>query len=250
LSYNILFFALVSVSTAAAQNSAAPALEEQLKTQYKIVKLSHDSAGISVAQPGTVLVLQKGGLLGVPPRQLVVCPARYQDAELHAPTSFCAGMVKQASRSFQAGEKVYASKIDVNLKKEQVSFHLVACDSCNGTDPATFFKSEVQFQFPAGYLETAAPDKVEDTISQVLNIEGREAKPPAPPPPPAPPAPIATPAAPVDQPTKIIELGQTVDQVIAAFGRPQKIAKVGAKEIYFYPDMKVTFTNGKVSDVE
>lgn len=240
--YAIILSALVSVSVVAAQTT--PTLEEQLRAQYKIVKLSHDSNGVTVVQPGTVLVLQKGGLLGVPPQQLVVCPARYQDGELHAPTAFCAAMVKQSSRYFQSAEKVYPSKIDVNLKKEQVSLHLVACDSCNGTDPPTFFKSEVQFQFPMGYLETASAEKVQDTIDQVLTVEGRVAKPPAPP------APTAAPATPVDQPTKIIELGQTVDQVVAAFGRPQKIAKVGAKEIYFYPDMKVTFTSGKVSDVQ
>jgi hypothetical protein len=38
--------------------------------------------------------------------------------------------------------------------------------------------------------------------------------------------------------------------VSAAFGQPVKEAKLGAKEIYYYKDMKVTFTNGKVSNVE
>ena len=64
------------------------------------------------------------------------------------------------------------------------------------------------------------------------------------------PAPIAPPPPPADQPTQTIEIGQTVDQVVAALGQPQKIAKVGTKQIYFYKDLKVTFNNGKVSDVE
>jgi hypothetical protein len=38
--------------------------------------------------------------------------------------------------------------------------------------------------------------------------------------------------------------------VIAAFGQPLRTAKVGAKEIFFYKDLKVTFTGGKVSDVQ
>jgi hypothetical protein len=38
--------------------------------------------------------------------------------------------------------------------------------------------------------------------------------------------------------------------VTAAFGDPVRKAIIGTKEIYFYKDMKVTFTSGKVSDVE
>lgn len=37
---------------------------------------------------------------------------------------------------------------------------------------------------------------------------------------------------------------------MATFGQPQKVANLGAKEIYYYPDMKVTFVNGKVTDVQ
>jgi len=37
--------------------------------------------------------------------------------------------------------------------------------------------------------------------------------------------------------------------VVAGFGQPVRTAKLaGTKEIYFYKDMKVTFTNGKVSN--
>jgi hypothetical protein len=38
--------------------------------------------------------------------------------------------------------------------------------------------------------------------------------------------------------------------VTAAFGQPLRSAKIGAKEIFYYKDMKVTFINGKVSDVD
>jgi hypothetical protein len=61
------------------------------------------------------------------------------------------------------------------------------------------------------------------------------------PPPPPPPA---------DTPPPTISIGQTVDQVITGFGPPLKIARLGIKEIFYYKDMKVTFMEGKVSDVE
>jgi hypothetical protein len=71
--------------------------------------------------------------------------------------------------------------------------------------------------------------------------------------PPATPAPlteIAPPLPPADAPPPTIALGQTIEQVSSAFGQPLKMAKLGAKEIFYYKDMKVTFTNGKVSNVE
>jgi hypothetical protein len=49
--------------------------------------------------------------------------------------------------------------------------------------------------------------------------------------------------------TKTIAIGQTRDQVIATFGVPTKIVQLEKKEIDYYPDMKVTFIQGKVADV-
>lgn len=48
-----------------------------------------------------------------------------------------------------------------------------------------------------------------------------------------------------------ISAGQTPDQVKSAFGEPATKAKAGArKEIWVYRNLKVTFVDGKVSDVE
>ena len=51
-------------------------------------------------------------------------------------------------------------------------------------------------------------------------------------------------------PPQSIEKGMTIDQVVASWGQPQRIVKVETKQIYFYQDAKVTFVNGKVSDVQ
>jgi hypothetical protein len=47
-----------------------------------------------------------------------------------------------------------------------------------------------------------------------------------------------------------VELGQTTDQVQAALGAPSRVANLGPKVIYYYNGMKVTFKDGKVSDVQ
>jgi hypothetical protein len=49
---------------------------------------------------------------------------------------------------------------------------------------------------------------------------------------------------------KTIELGQTIDQVEAIFGKPLNVIKLGEKTIYAYKDLKITFKNNKVTDVQ
>jgi hypothetical protein len=72
----------------------------------------------------------------------------------------------------------------------------------------------------------------------------------APQPPPAPMPAIAPPPPPADAPPPTISLGETMSQVTAGFGQPQKEVKLGVKVIFYYKDMKVVFTNGKVSNVD
>jgi hypothetical protein len=55
-------------------------------------------------------------------------------------------------------------------------------------------------------------------------------------------------APPAEPPT--IALGQTLDQVSEALGKPKSIMDLGAKKIYVYKDMKITFKDGKVADIQ
>jgi hypothetical protein len=47
-----------------------------------------------------------------------------------------------------------------------------------------------------------------------------------------------------------ISLGMSTTEVEQAMGRPQSVANVGTKKIYVYNNMKVTFIDGKVADVQ
>jgi hypothetical protein len=245
----ILIVALAMMLPAKFAFAQAVTIQEQLDAQYKIAKMGSDSAGFTVVEPGTLLAIQKGGVLSVPWKALALCPAKYQDNNFHPSVGFCAGMLKDVSRYFAVGEKVYPTKIDVNLSKAKISFTVVACDSCNGVNPPTSMKGEVVFQFAKGYLEKASVADVEDAIGKIFLISAD------------------------DQPSQggndsnqqqnqqpaqeqsqaepqTIQLGMTTDQVQAALGKPEKIFNVGAKQIYVYKDVKVTFQNGKVADVQ
>jgi hypothetical protein len=61
-------------------------------------------------------------------------------------------------------------------------------------------------------------------------------------------APIERPAPP-SEPAEVSE-GQTIEQVVAGLGQPLRKAKIGAKEIYYYKELKVVFLSGKVKDVQ
>jgi len=230
------------------QNAPALSLADQLNAQYKLVKMGSDANGLTVVDPGTVLAIQKGGILGASPQSVVMCPSKFQDGQLKAPGVFCSAMVKD-SRYLKVGEKVYPTKIDVNLDKDKVTIQVVECDFCNGVEQPSFYKSQVVFQFAKGSLKNMSVPQVEDTIGQVLAIDTGESQQDANTQPqnqeqnqePAP--------APQAQP-QTIELGQTPQQVVAAVGQPDKIVNLGTKLIYIYKDMKVTFLNGKVTDVQ
>jgi hypothetical protein len=61
-------------------------------------------------------------------------------------------------------------------------------------------------------------------------------------------APAAPPAPP--PPAKKVTLGMTVEEVKAVLGEPKDIADVGTKKIYVFENMKLTFTNGKLTSAQ
>jgi len=268
----LLAAAIFPFSLARAQ---AVSLQEQLAAQYKLVKMGSDTNGYSVVEEGTLLAIQKGGLLGVPYSDTSMQNNKYEGGVVKAPNAILSkgigfGMKKfgkeQTTKLFAKGDKVYATKIDVSLEKDQVTMGIVACDTCNKTDPPTYNKTNVIFVFPKGSLATASAGQVEDTIGTLLSISTDDAKQgdsgqqqggdqqqqggdqgaqqPA-----GQQQPAAAPEQPAAEPASI-DKGMTTDQVQAALGKPDKIVNLGTKQIYVYKDLKVTFVNGKVSDVQ
>jgi hypothetical protein len=56
--------------------------------------------------------------------------------------------------------------------------------------------------------------------------------------------------APATRGPQVVALGQTPEQVIAMKGQPISKAVLAGKTIYIYPDMKITFKNGKLADAQ
>jgi hypothetical protein len=264
----IAILAVTAFPSLLAGAQAPVSIQEQLAAQYKLVKMGSDTSGYSVVEKGTLLAIQKGGILAVPYGDQNVLANKYEGGTIHAPSGIAMMGRKsimgkfgkeQTTHLFAVGDKVYPMKIDVNVAKDTVTLGIVACDTCNKTDPPTYNKANVVFQFPKGSLANASAGGVEDVIGQVLSISNddqggqqqgadqggpqggqqagadqgqqQQAEQPA-----------AEPAS--------IEKGMTTDQVEAAMGKPEKKVTLGTKQIYYYKDMKVIFLSGKVSDVQ
>jgi hypothetical protein len=259
-----------------AVSAQAPTLAEQLAAQYKLVKMGADSSGAAVTEEGTLLEVKKGGILGSPYKNNTTRTATYQDGTIHStdnagkglkvgnalcglmhkcPTTPDAANAEATTKLFKIGDKVYPSKIDVNTDKDTVTMGIIECDSCNKVDPPTYNKVNMVFQFAKGTLAKASAGDVEDTIGQVFAISdtsqdqaadqggqqqggqqqggqqqggGQQAQ---------------------QQQLQSIQMGMTMDQVVAALGQPEKTVNLGPKQLYVYKDMKVTFINGRVADV-
>lgn len=263
---------LVTIVLAPITIAQAPTLQEQLIAQYKLAKIGSDTSGYSVVDKGTLLQIKKGGILGVPYGDNNVPACHYENGAVKGPNSLALMGRKsimskfgkeQSTHLFASGDKVYPIKVDVNVAKDTVSLGIVACDTCNKTDPPTYNKAQVVFQFPKGSLANANAGSVEDTIGQLLAITddtqddqaqgnqqdqgqqgqggggqgggggqagGQQDQQQA-------------------EPAEI-KLGMTMGEVETAMGKPDRKANLGAKQIYYYKDMKVTFKDGKVADVQ
>jgi len=261
------------LQTQAAAQSGAPTLQEQLAAQYKLVKMGSDTSGYSVVEEGTLLALQKGGVIGVPYSDKTSLTNKYENGTIHGPSAAMTEARKklfghfsqtqsegQTTHLFKKGDKVYPTKIEVKLDKDLVVLGIVACDTCNNTDPQLWAKANVEFQFPKGSLGKASAGDVEDTIGQLLSIsddsqqqsqggdqqggqqEGgqqQQGQPQG-----------GGQQQQAEAEPQTIQMGMTSDQVVAAMGKPAKMVNLGPKQIYVYKDLKVTFLNGKVVDVQ
>jgi len=259
-------------------------IEQQLTAQYAITTPTADNTDIVTY--GAVLVLQKKGLVIGDASSNVPVANSYKDGQIRAGAAATISKISRFgipgipgipsnpvsntnTRTFVNGEKVYVTGIQ--SKNNQVIFSLIS-DAYQDVR----YKGTLSFEFPKSVVNSGDVAAMQKVIGEVFTIDTSQqnadagaqggaapaantpAAAPAAPAAPAPPAdpvlaPVAPPPPPPDQPAApppSIELGQSKDMVIAILGQPQKIAKVAGKEIYFYKDLKVTFKDNKVSDVQ
>ena len=228
-------------------------LERGLQSNYVPTKMAGFGDRLRATQLGTILVVQKDGM-GASPVTEFAFGNTYKDRRIKH--SFTGALIHDANsvRDLRAGERVYLLKTEA--KDTGVVFNVQSCDACDGS-PTDFeqmpYRAALTFQFPKGYWNTTDFAKIQQTIGEVFAFaDGPNAGTQPNPEPVAPRgAQVAQQPPPAPQPEPVqIGLGQTTDQVVASLGQPDKVGDLGSKKIYIYKDLKITFVDGKVSDVQ
>jgi hypothetical protein len=210
--------------------------------------------GCTVTNPETALALQKAGPAALPQRtSSVMCASHYRNGSYTKPGFKCTyylNMTKQSLVNLEKGDKVFPTKLEVGKDDVKVSFGY-----CSG-DPgqAAAYTGQVVIEFSKDALKTATVTQIEDKIAEVLSADGGDQQ--------------AQGGGQQDnqqsqgsqdsqpqnnQSACNPEVGQTIDQVVAACGQPANQSKgAGTKQLYFYnePKIKIIFMSGKVSDIE
>jgi hypothetical protein len=252
-------------------------LQQKLNAAFKITTMAANH--LEIAVPGDVVELHMDGLKMSALNTVLTESNTYRDGKIGGGDakrgwgSFGTAMLQVTAasggafipngippRTMATGERCWI--LSIIVQKDGVQFKLLTDPDGNGMR----FHGDLKFPF-ANKKVVPSADEILPTIAEVLTVvppddqgaqpspDGQqgpapEPNPVAPAPPPAPMPIIAPPPPPADEPPPTISLGETMSQVTAGFGQPQKEVKLGVKVIFYYKDMKVVFTNGKVSNVQ
>lgn len=274
---------LVAVCGTAQGQDPRAAIQQKLVSEYALTQPTADNTDIVTA--GAVLVLKKGDIMMTPVSNPNPYQNTYKDGQISQNSlgkfeGFVHKMPGQSAstdRTFVPGEKMWVTKIEV--KADGIFFTLFT-DAISDIR----YKATLKFWFPKGSIPSV--EQADKLVAQVFGVQAEDANaqqgaaapaqggpansaqtvpvspakaapaaaaqpaPAAPPAEAAPPPPIAPPPPPTDQAPATIKPGASPDQVVASLGEPQKQIRLGAKLIYVYKDIKVTFVNNKVTDVQ
>ena len=250
-----------NAATVHAQNtSSSPSVQEQLEAQYPLAKMTA-RGGCTVTNQETGLALQKAGVAALPQSSSSpMCASHYRNGNFTKPGFKCTyflNMTHQSLVNLEKGDKVFPTKLEIDKDDVKISFGY-----CSGDQgQAVGYIGQVIVEFPKDTLKTTSITQIEDKIAEVFNADsgdqqgqnqqnqgggnqqpsqgnqnaanqGSQGQ---------------------DNPSSCNpEVGQTIDQVTAACGKPANQTKGATKVQYFYndPKIKVIFVNGKVSDIE
>ena len=264
---------LIATSLSTYADDPNAAIQQKLESQYALTQPTADNTDIVTAGAVIVLNPKRGNVIMAPVSSTNFYQNTYKDGKItqnalgkgigalnrlsHIPGT--SGPGGPATRTFVPGEKMWVTKIDV--KADSVVFDLFTDAYAD-----VRYKAALKFQFPKGWTPTT--DQADKLVAQVFKVQpaedknaqqqqapagGQEQPAPATADAPTPPVTQAAPLPPQGGPpaTKEVSLGQTPDQVVAILGPPGRVLNGrDNKQIYSYKDLKITFTNGQVSDIQ
>lgn len=230
----VVFLVLTNVVAYGQDRNWRRALEQALVASYPVTKFSFINA--AVTSEGQVFVIQQDGVLSQNASDASIRPLIIKNGKARQDTGFIAGLsdsVSGRARSdagtFKKGSKVYIANVDIpSNNRVLIAFSAVDYSDfvAEGNSRRTRLKGALLFEFDGDQLSRMTATEVKSIVEPWLVSEAAVSGP------------------------KSIRLGQTISEVEATFGQPRTRIELGPRMIYTYPDIKVTFTDGKVSDVQ
>ena len=252
--------AIAAPSAFAFEKGSTDGVVGVLLKKYTLTETTMDKTQIT--HDGAQLSLKQAGVYSTPAKGFLNLDNKVQEGKVQKQNFFVsASCAKSHCHVFQSGEKVYVTKIE--SKADDLKFNIISVEDIDGGDGAQRYQASVTFKLKHGLLTEGSPDDIEQIVETVLapaedsggdakqdtasnNAPAKPAPPvqhaaaaPAPPPPPAPAAPPAQ-----------LSIGESSSQVLQTYGMPSKIVDLGKKKTFFYKDIKVIFTDDKISDMQ
>lgn len=196
-------------------------LEENLLARYELTKTSRFSKERATGL-GTVVVLQADGMSTGMLTKVVA-------GRLKPAGGFIQALgPKSENHTFKSGDRFYIT--DLRVRDNDIKVILLSVDGSlldqRGTTVQKNWLVGLQFEYPN--LSTMDAETIRADIDRIIPTEAQANT----------------------VKTKTIELGQTITDVEATFGKPETIARLGNRTMYGYRTLKVTFMDGKVVDIQ
>lgn len=256
-------FSGLSVTPARASSGSTDGVVNVLLKKYTLTETTADKSQIT--HDGTQLSLKQAGVYSLPCANLVTLDNKVVDGKVQKQNIFVsASFTKMHGHVLQSGEKVYVTKIESKSEGsgDILKFNIISVEDIDGGDGAKRYGATVSYKFKKGFLSESSPDDVEQVVETVLapaedsdnsKQENTAAAAPAAAPAPAPvqrPAPPPPPPAAPAAPPPALSIGESSSQVLQAYGMPAKIIDLGKKKTFIYKDIKIIFTDDKISDMQ
>jgi hypothetical protein len=167
---NVLLIGLGTFCAVRAQEAPPVSIEQSLASQYPI---------------GTLVVVHSTGIAGVNTDCTQPNTFTYKGGQLHAPSllqklSLGLPAAPCASRPFSVASKAMVTSAVAVARVGAILINLAQCDGCDAQSrdqrlsaaaSGSVFRAQVLFQFPKGYLVTAAPDTVQAVLDHVFTLD-------------------------------------------------------------------------------
>jgi hypothetical protein len=179
---------------------------------------------------GSVLVVQQDGLRDDRPAALFK-PNVISGGRITAAGGGGLPLGRDLDGSLKGGDRLYLYGVTSGEDYVELNLFTVKTFVITGTRGPTPLQASTRFRYDGG-LAGVSSRQVMNDIALWFRTEEESRR--------------ATDAA----ATRTIRLGQTLAEVIAIFGAPEKEILLGSKTVLVYRDIKVVFVDGKVTDAE